>query len=240
MKFACLLFIAFAPVVPAADPAPGDADLPQPFEQGAAQDLLANSPFTRSLNISDSLRLTGIAYVDGHPVATFLNKTTRESFVVSEEPNSQGMKLAETSASTELRRTQVKLMVGGETVVVRYSDEQLDPKSKHPGGPADASFAGGSSSNPQHVKTSSYLGENGRELYASLSDKSREKFKEIIRGRFESHPEYTEDQRAAYAQKVFTSILASDQKAAAAGADPADGVAPVKAPKPSKSLKAPR
>src|SRR5438067_2190625 len=83
----------------AEDPNLVDADLPQPFDGAAAQEILSNSPFTRPLNLAHSLRLTGIAYVEGHPVGTFLNKETKESFILSEEPNAQGWRLAETNPS---------------------------------------------------------------------------------------------------------------------------------------------
>ena len=47
-----------------------DPDLPTPFDATVANSLLENSPVTRSLNLSDALVLTGIAYIDGKPVAT--------------------------------------------------------------------------------------------------------------------------------------------------------------------------
>lgn len=65
------------------------------------------------------------------------------------------------------------------------------------------------------IRTSSYLGDNGREMYASLSDKARDKFKDIVRSRFEQKPDMTEEQRSAYAQKVFKSIKEADSKASA-------------------------
>jgi hypothetical protein len=65
---------------------PGDPDLPQPIDSAAAQEILANSPFTRSLDLSHTLQLTGIAYVEGHPMATFFNRETKRSFVLSDEP----------------------------------------------------------------------------------------------------------------------------------------------------------
>ncbi|WP_075090488.1 hypothetical protein [Verrucomicrobium spinosum] len=67
-------------------------------------------------------------------MATILNKQTKENFVVSETPNAQGWKLAETSATVQLSRTQAKIMVGAEMVTVRYSNEQLSPESMKKGG----------------------------------------------------------------------------------------------------------
>jgi hypothetical protein len=63
------------PTLPAATPAvppskPVDPDLPQPFDPNTLTAVVENSPFTRIVSISDSLVLTGMAYVDGKPVVT--------------------------------------------------------------------------------------------------------------------------------------------------------------------------
>ncbi len=134
LPLACLVLLTAS--LGAADPQPaaagkGDPDLPQPVNVAAQEKLIENPPFTRALNLSDSLVLTGIAYIEGKPVATVLNKATKESYVVSDEPNAQGWKLAGASASHTLTRTQAKLVVGNEIVTVRYSDEPVDTK----GGP---------------------------------------------------------------------------------------------------------
>jgi hypothetical protein len=117
-----------------------DPDLPQPFNPQLAEPLLASPPFTRSVNLSDKLVLTGIAFIEGKPVATILDTEKKQSYVLSEEPNAQGWKLAETSATIQLDRTQAKIMVGGEIVTVRYSKTQLTPentKGARPGGEGD-------------------------------------------------------------------------------------------------------
>src|SRR5437764_236387 len=125
-----LLLLAGVPKIHAADPAAAaDPDLPQPVSPDDLTALVTSSPFTRSLNLSDSLVLTGIAYIEGKPVATILNKATRENFVVSQEPNAQGWRLAETNATAQLNRAQAKIMVGAELITVRYSDEQLSPET---------------------------------------------------------------------------------------------------------------
>src|SRR4051812_26505239 len=98
-----------------------DPDLPGPISATELTGLMTASPFTRSLNLSDSLVLTGIAYINGKPVATLLNKETKENFVVSQEPNAQGWRLAETTANGQLARAQAKIMIGAEVVTVRYS-----------------------------------------------------------------------------------------------------------------------
>jgi len=228
MKFHHHLFVpvligSLASLLRAADPAAPapDSDLPQPFDANAAQAVLENSPFTRSLNLSDSLVLTGIAYVEGKPVATLVNKTTRESYVVTEEPDVRGWKLAETSASNQLQRTQVKILMGAEIITVRYGDLQLTPGSGKKSAPPVAQSTGSSSplpsssgqSGPPPVKSSSYLGEGGRERYSALSSEAREKYRNIIQAHVAAYPNARPEENSAYAQKIFAKIEAADKKA---------------------------
>ena len=205
-----------------------DPDLPQPFDASATLNSLTNSPFTRSVNVADKLRLTGIAWFEGRPVATFFNKETNQNITVSDELNAQGMVLTEASTSENLLDSEVTLQIGGEEVTVHYGDEQLSPGAAKKGVPTThlvkTSFTSkgvpreersSSRSDGDHVKTSSYLGKDGKALYASLSSDARNKFKDILKAKFEKSPELSMEQKSAYAQKIFNAIKASDQKSAA-------------------------
>jgi hypothetical protein len=210
LSIALIAGCACADDQPVADP-----DLPQPFDTSITQQLVTHSPFTRTVNFEDSLRLTGIASVDGRPVATFLNKETRQSFTVSEEPNAQGWRLTQASPSPELRDSEVTLQIGDEEVVMHYGDAQLSPGAAKKGIPTVHIAKGetrAKSDGKEQVKASSYLGEGGKSLYASLSSEARSKFKELVKSRIEKQPDLTEEQRSAYATKIFSSLLASDQK----------------------------
>ncbi|MEZ0276184.1 MAG: hypothetical protein ACAH88_14850 [Roseimicrobium sp.] len=211
-----------------ASPMPNvDEDLPQPINEQDTAELLMHSPFTRNLNLEDSLQLTGVAYVNGKPVATVYNRETKQSFIVSDEPNNHGWTLKDVSPSTNLRGTHVTMMIGPEEISLGYGDEQLTPGSAKKGVPTvnvartDVPSGPSSMARNEHVsssgkiRTSSYLGEKGREMYAALSDQARDKFKETVRNRFEEKPDMTEEQRSAYAQKVYNSIKQSDAKASA-------------------------
>lgn len=213
-----------------------DTDLPQPLDLGVADELLTHSPFTRMVNVEGSLQLTGIAYVDGRPVATVVNRDTKERLTISEEPNAQGWKITDATPSTDLKEAEVQLMIGGQVVTMRYGDEQLTPGSSKKGEPGvyvaratpglDPRHAPGGDT---HVRTSSLLGENGRELYSSLSRDARDKLKDAVRAHMEKHPEQTMEQNSAYAQKMFNRIKADDQKSGGAST-----------PKPSKTEKKPK
>lgn len=218
-------------------PMPVDNDLPQPLNPDETAELLMHSPFTRNLNLEDSLQLTGVAYVDGKPVATVYNRETRQSFVVSDQPNASGWSLKDVAPSTDLKTAHVTMMIGPEEIRLAYGNEQITPGSAKKGVPTAyagrtdvpsgqmpmvANNNGGGNNNSRmtpsgKIRTSSYLGDNGREMYASLSDKARDKFKEVVRARFEQKPDMTDEQRSAYAQKVFKSIKESDAKSGGSG-----------------------
>ena len=92
------------------------------------QDLIGNSPFTRSLNLPNSIQLTGVARIDGKLVATLLDPKTSESYSVSENPNEFGWRLIEVSSGSELEDVTAKVIIaGGEEIIVRYSERQLHP-----------------------------------------------------------------------------------------------------------------
>ncbi|MFN0080826.1 MAG: hypothetical protein ACKVY0_30530 [Prosthecobacter sp.] len=196
-----------------------DPDLPQPLDFSFADDLVTHSPFTRAVNLQESLQLTGIAYVDGHPIATVLNKETKQRFVVSEEPNAQGWRLMTASAGADLYQTHIEMRVGEEIVAMHYQGQQLSPGSSGKDG-SKARMAGSSKKDGDKVKPSSFLGEQGREMYDSLSPEARDKFKDLMKSRQEKHPELTPEQTSDYAQKVFAKLKASDPSSAGGGKTP--------------------
>ena len=112
-----------------------DSFLPQTVEESDYTAVQTQSPFFRSLNLSDSLILTGVAEVDNEQVATLLNKETNETFVVSSQLNSQGWKMVELKNDPDLEKVAAKVSVeGGEVVTIRYSEHQLKPGQSRPGG----------------------------------------------------------------------------------------------------------
>jgi len=194
--------------------AQADPDLPQPVDATAAESLLLNSPFTRALDLSNSLALTGIAFVEGKPVATIMNRATKESYVVSEVPNAQGWKLAETSATKDLKHTEVKIMTGAEIVTVRYGDDQLTPEARKGARPGQSNRSPGppGSGGEPRFRSSSYLSDADRDKYRALSDGARDKFRELMRHQVESKPNAPMEEHSAFAQKEFQKIEAEDRR----------------------------
>lgn len=191
-----------------------DTDLPQPFDPNTLSAVVTSSPFTRMVNMSDNLVLTGIAYIDGKPVATIFNKETKESYIVSAEPNFQGWTLQEALPAPDITRSQARISIGGEIVSVRYAsisakDMKSDGKSEHStdrgdrGGPSGDRFRG-SSRGPS---------EEDRKRFESLSEKAREKLRDVMREKFsdEKFRNAPEEERRNIIRKEFDKIEKADK-----------------------------
>jgi hypothetical protein len=195
-----------------------DPDVPQPFDPTLVSPLLEHPPFTRALNLSESLLLTGVAYMDGKPVATIKDMSTNKSYVVSEEPNALGWRLAEAIPSMRLDRAEVKLMIGSEIVAVRYSDTQMIPQRRSSGGSSRSSGAYSPSRPPTpeefmgrdekgaYVKASPYLSEQDRDKMRNMPRETREKFINIVHDARERMLKSSHDERATIVKKVFDAV----------------------------------
>ena len=140
----CALFIALciAVTLPAAETAPAmplpddDGAIPRVVNMEVFEALVANSPFTRSLGVSDSLILTGVAHFETDTFATLLDTKTFESHVVSKTPNFQGWQLVGVGGnSAEIQTWSAKIQIpGGEVISVRYQKPPPKPARTKSGG----------------------------------------------------------------------------------------------------------
>ena len=112
----------------------GQPGTPQPVNDDDFSALRASSPFTRSLNLSDSLILTGIAQIGEETIATVVDKSSKESYVVSSEANAQGWRMVEVEGDqNNLQNVTAKILVaGGEVVSVRFDKDQLKQGEARP------------------------------------------------------------------------------------------------------------
>ncbi|MDB6137368.1 MAG: hypothetical protein JWO94_440 [Verrucomicrobiaceae bacterium] len=199
----------------ALDAPPSDPDLPQPLDVTTFQPLLANPPFNRVVDFTDSLLLTGVATVGGKPMATLMDKATKRSYVVSEVPNAQGWKLVEANESSQLRFTQIKLMVGPEVVTLRYSDSQLNPSRVGANGvkyPTAAEAIRKDENGKEYVRGSAYLSPADQDFYHNgMSREAHDKFREIIRDNRDKMFQMNDEQRADYTKKLFDNIATKDK-----------------------------
>lgn len=139
-----------APGAPMPTPLPpaDDGAIPQPLNDADFEALVMTPPFTRSLGISDSLILTGVAQFEHDVFATLLDTKTLESHVVSKTANHQGWQLVGVGGDPERMQTwQARIQIpGGEVVSIRY--QKPPPKLAH-------KTSGGGSSNGSSSSSSS-------------------------------------------------------------------------------------
>ncbi|MEQ1840918.1 MAG: hypothetical protein ABL994_10945, partial [Verrucomicrobiales bacterium] len=113
--------------------------------------LKTSSPFLRSLDLSESLILTGIARIKGDVFATLLDRETRETHVVSPSANTLGWRMVGIAGNqSDLGTVTAQISVaGGEVFSVRFDENQLKPGESRPGGgPGGGSGTGPGSSSP--------------------------------------------------------------------------------------------
>ena len=203
-----------APAPVAVPSVPVDPDLPQPFDATSLSPIIQNSPFTRIVSISDSLVLTGMAYVNGKPVVTIFDKNEKQSLVVTEEPNLKGWKLMEALPTTNIERAQAKIAIGGETFSIRHStlDKNDLTKGKSDKGDKGDKGRGDSSGGDRYNRSTRGPSEEDRKKYESLSDKAKEKFRDAMRDKFsdEKFRNAPEEERRNAIRTMFEKIQKED------------------------------
>ena len=107
------------------------------------EEFQSRSPFLRSVGLSDSIVLTGVARIEDDVFATLFDTKTTESHVVSQHANSEGWQLVGIRGDeTDLESLTAKIQIsGGEVVSIRY--EKL-PASARIGKPGSGSGGRGS------------------------------------------------------------------------------------------------
>ena len=203
---------------------PGDPDLPQAFDTSALSALVHRPPFTRIVAFEDTYLLTGVAYVDGKPLATLLNKETKQRFVISEEPNAQGWKLLSAVPTSDPKQARITLQVDGEAFALAYQEIIPPTASSHSGSrhrevtPVDihrlseAEYTRKDENGKLYVRGSIYLPTADRDFYYNkMPEAARDKFREIIRNERDRLFKYNPDQRASYVKKVFDKVNAESR-----------------------------
>jgi hypothetical protein len=117
--------------------------LPAPVTEGDFSAMKEHSPFRRTVGLSDSIVLTGMARIEENLFATLVDTETREAHLVSRFANSMGWQLVGVRGDEDdLESLTAKILVtGGDVVSIRY--EKLAPRSSKSG---SGSSSGGNSS----------------------------------------------------------------------------------------------
>lgn len=123
---AAFLFLSVVGKLRADETSEVETALPQAITDDHFQAILDHSPFTRSLNLSDTLVLTGVAQMEGKLVATILDTEIGLSVAVSESPNNRGWKMIELARADDLEFAVASISVeSGEVFRVRYDKERI-------------------------------------------------------------------------------------------------------------------
>lgn len=187
-------------------------DLPKVLAAKDFSELMKNSPFTRSLDLSDSLILTGVAKVEGKAVATLMNKETKETYVISESPNAQGWKMVEISDEGGLEKVTAKIALsGGEVVTVRFDEAQLKPGEAKPA----AGPGGDQKTDRKEGRRRHPGGGPPPEMIAklrTLTDEQRGKLREYMIKEAQGNPDMTRDERRALLEKAMGRLTAGGKK----------------------------
>ena len=134
---------------------PGNADramrmgIPQSVSETDWADLKTHSPFSRSLDPSESIILTGVARIGGRLFVTLFEKETGMTRVVSSSSNQEGWKLVQLGGNEDQLETVTASVsiLGGDAFSVKYSEQQLQP-----GPGASRGIPGGSNSGEKPPK----------------------------------------------------------------------------------------
>ena len=118
-------------LIPASETRSADPAIPEPVSEQHFELLLEHSPFTRSLNLADSLVLTGFAELNGEPYVTVIDTTDGRTMAISENPNLLGWKLVEFERPEDLEVAKASVAFqGGETILVYYDKERAQKASQ--------------------------------------------------------------------------------------------------------------
>lgn len=186
--------------------------LPQPVLANNFSELMNNSPFTRSLDLSNSLILTGVAKVDGKSMATLMNKETKETYVISENPNAHGWKMVGISDGIDLEQVTAKIALsGGEVVTVRFDESQLKAgEAKPAAGPGGDQQGGDKDGRRRH--SGGGAPPEVMEKLKSLSEEQRVKLREYMTKKMQGKPDMTREERGALLGKAVKKLTGGEKK----------------------------
>lgn len=205
---------------------PQDSLLPQPFDSTQLSSLIENPPFTRSVNPSDSLVLSGLAFIEGKPVATLFNTETKESITVSEVPNLKGWTLSEAPVMTDFTRAQAKVSIGGEVVSIRYNKDALAPdklKKERSSGDSRSGPPPGSPPSGGYERSGPRPSQDDIDRFRSLSESAQAKLREEFTRNRERLMNATPEERSAFMRSTFERVSREDQGGGGSQGGPPSG-----------------
>ena len=123
--------VAWALLLNTAQSDPTTSTLPSLVEIQHFAALREQSPFSRTLFLSESIVLSGRAWIDDRPVVTLIDTEEPRAFSVSETPSETGWKLIELTGSEDIETCIATIAVeGGEVIRIRYNEERIRSASQ--------------------------------------------------------------------------------------------------------------
>lgn len=181
-----------------------DFGLPGPVADTQFDSLKARSPFTRVLNLSETLQLTGLAVIDGEEVATIEDRRQGKRFTISGEANEDGWKMVSAESSEDLGKVSATISVYGEEVVtLTYAETQLRPETQFSGKSQIKIPQGPDRRSLPTDKEKRDFGNWVRSRMSKMSEDQRKRVGQLMQEKMKANPNLTDRQKG----EVFVQIL---------------------------------
>lgn len=192
-----------------------NAVLPAPVSEEDFTALRTGSPFLRSLDLSQTLKLTGVARIEGQLYATLVDRESKKTHLVSQAANPEGWRMVAVGGDqADLTTVTAEIaMASGEVFAVRYDEQQLAPPAPLPGGPAgggeirrDANGRPIYTNFREGISGDGFRGPPPPEMVAKLEkldDTTRERLIQGIREYREKNPNVSSEDR----QRLFSRMV---------------------------------
>lgn len=189
--------------------------LPAPVSEEDYNALKTSSPFLRSLDLSQTLRLTGVARIEGQLYATLVDRESKKTHLVSQAANPEGWRMVAVGGDqADLTTVTAEIaMASGEVFAVRYDEQQLAAPAPPPGGAAgggqirrDANGRPIYTNFREGISGDGFRGPPPPEMVAKLErldDQTRERLIQGIREYRDKNPNVSSEDR----QKLFSRMV---------------------------------
>lgn len=190
--------------------------IPAPVTADDFAALKTSSPFLRSLDLSQTLKLTGVARIEGQLYATLVDRESKKTHLVTQAANPEGWRMVAVAGNqADLTTVTAEIaMASGEVFAVRYDETQLHPPENRPGSPGSAQGGAqpGADGRPvnrdfrEGISGDGFRGPPPPEMVAKLEkldEKTRDRLIQGIREYRDKNPDVSSEDR----QRLFTRMV---------------------------------
>jgi len=181
-----------------------DFELPEKIDEQQFTALKEQSPFTRVLDFAETVRLTGIAIIDGEQVATVRDRQKGDSYVISGKANDQGWKMVGVDSNTDLAEVAATFSVnGGEEITLQFDEKQLNPVPSPKGTRSIQVNRDLARKPPPTQEERKKFGEWVRNRMSKMSDEQKKRVGQIMQEKMKANQNLTDRQKG----DIFVKIL---------------------------------